>query len=202
MRYLLAMAAILLCAIAGLAAVAQATGRALAPGDAAPELQGGHVQEDGALVTVNWGASKLTVVNFWATWCKYCKDQMPVLQQLSEKHAQAGLLVLGVFERELTHDEIKAYYEPLGVRYPVLEASPETNRLWGGIHALPTTFLVDDRGKILRRYVGATPEQIQGLVDDVEAVLEGRKMGNLVIPAEPAVSEPPAPGAPAAPAGE
>jgi hypothetical protein len=46
----------------------------------------------------------------------------------------------------------------------------------------PTSFLIDREGKIVRRYVGASPEQIEGLVQDVEAVLAGRPLGSMVMP--------------------
>ena len=56
------------------------------------------------------------------------------------------------------------------------------SRFPGGLETLPTTFMVGPEGKILRRYVGATPEQIEGLIADVEAKLEGRQLPTMVIP--------------------
>jgi hypothetical protein len=53
---------------------------------------------------------------------------------------------------------------------------------------LPTTFLIDRKGVILRRYVGATPEQIEGLVYDIKATLAGLPLGPFVMPKVPAVA--------------
>jgi hypothetical protein len=56
------------------------------------------------------------------------------------------------------------------------------DRAWGGIAVKPTSFLVDRGGRILRRYVGASPEQTAGLIADVEAVLDGLPMPPQVMP--------------------
>jgi hypothetical protein len=53
---------------------------------------------------------------------------------------------------------------------------------------LPTTFVIDSNGIIVRRYVGATAEQIKGLVADVEALLAGEPLGPMVIPDKPSVA--------------
>ena len=66
--------------------------------------------------------------------------------------------------------------------YPVIRPAKGVAGAWGGGGTLPLTFLIDGEGRVLRRYVGATEEQIEGLVRDVEAALRGEPLGPPVIP--------------------
>jgi thiol-disulfide isomerase/thioredoxin len=156
-------------------------GLALAPGDPAPRIRlpllngdsYDHVFEEHAF----------TLVNFWATWCKPCREEMPALQRLIDKHRGAGLSVLGILFDPRSDDEgARRYLEETGVRYPTMRARLDTLQVWGGIGMFPTSFLIDREGRIVRRYVGASPAQVEGLVQDVEAVLSGRPLGSMVIP--------------------
>jgi thiol-disulfide isomerase/thioredoxin len=169
------------------ALVASAAGRpalaagelALAPGDRAPKLVGQTL--DRAPWRAEWGGQALTLVNFWATWCEPCKAEIPELARLQTAHA-ADLRVVGVLMDPVGDQELVAFLAPLGVNYPIIRPSPHVNRDWGGIVVMPITFLVGRDGRIVRRYVGATPEQVAGLAADVEAVLAGRPMAPMVIP--------------------
>ena len=156
-------------------------GLALAPGDPAPRIRlpllngdsYDHVFADHAV----------TLVNFWATWCKPCREEMPALQRLSERHRGDGLSVVGILFDPRSDDEgARRYLDEVGARYPTIRGSLETLRNWGGIGMFPTTFLIGRDGKIVRRYVGASPAQIEGLVQDVESVLAGRALGSMVMP--------------------
>ncbi|HKQ61384.1 MAG TPA: TlpA disulfide reductase family protein [Candidatus Polarisedimenticolaceae bacterium] len=158
-------------------------------GDAAPELRG-YRWQDGSTRLVDWNAKGLTLVNFWATWCVPCRDEMPALQALYKRHADEGFEVIGVMQDDAKNDAVAAFLEPLGVAYPVLRPHKRTNMLWGGVNTLPTSFLVDGKGIVVRRYVGASPEQVAGLVLDVESFLQGRPMPPEVIPDKPAIAQP------------
>jgi thiol-disulfide isomerase/thioredoxin len=156
---------------------------ALAPGEDAPRLHG-LLQPANRYREVDWSKNKLTLVNFWATWCVPCKDEMPRLQKLHDGRSAEGLEIIGVYDPSVTVEQMLRYVEPFGVTYTLLEPNKSVNRDWGGISALPTSFLVDQRGKVLRRYVGALPEQTDGLIADVEAALAGRPLPPMVMPKE------------------
>jgi len=174
-------------ALTGAQAPARASANmALAPGDKAPDLRGFLV--DGSPLRSDYAKQKFTLINFWATWCEPCKAEMPALQQLYEAHADSGLAVIGVMNDNVSLDMMQSFAESLGVSYPVVQPRKDMGRRWRGTGVLPATFLIDDRGIVVRRYVGATAEQIQGLVDDVEAVLAGRPLGSQVIPETPATA--------------
>ena len=171
--------------IAGLALMGAARGvrygLALAPGDPAPRIDLPSLT--GELHSHVFADHAFTLVNFWATWCKPCREEMPALQRLSEKHRVDGLAVLGLlFDPKSDNEGARRYLDEVGVRYPTMRATLDTLRTWGGIGMFPTTFLIDREGKIVRRYVGASPAQIDGLMEDVDAVLAGRPLGSMVMP--------------------
>ena len=178
-RYLLPLLAL----IVPLAAVAQPR-MALAPGDRAPDLRGRTTA--GERKAVHFDARRVTLINFWATWCEPCQDEMPALERLHAEHGEDGLEVLGVLLDDVGPAELESFLAQLGVTYPIVLPDRWVNAAWGGIGVMPTTFLVDNDGRIVRRYVGATREQIDGLVYDVQAVLQNRPLGPVVVPAKPA----------------
>ncbi len=160
---------------------------ALAPGDPAPQLSGVTFPVK-TRYAADWSRNKLTLVNFWATWCEPCREEMPVLQQLFEDQVVRGFRVVGVFERwEI--DQVNAYLEEIPVTYTLLWPDAIVDHYWGKIIFKPTSFLIDQNGRVLRRYVGASPEQVKGLVADVEAALDGRPLPTQVMPAEQALSK-------------
>ncbi len=161
---------------------------ALAPGDPAPELAGRTL--DGEPKAVRWSDHALNVVSFWATWCVPCKAEMPILQGLYAARAKDGLVVWGVEVDEgpiNTHpEESRRFIADLKIEYPVIHEDPGTSHKWGGIEFVPTTFLVGRNGRILRKYVGSTPSQTEGLVADINTILDGHPLGTQTLAAPPA----------------
>ena len=155
---------------------------ALAPGDDAPNFVG-RTYPGFLVIRPDWNSETLTLLNFWATWCIPCKQEMPELQKIHEALAPQGLRIIGVFD-PWDKENVEEFLEPLGVTYEIVEAHKTVDRLWGGLAVRPTSFLIDRQGKILRRYVGARPEQIEGLREDIEALLGGRPLAPQVIPAD------------------
>jgi thiol-disulfide isomerase/thioredoxin len=168
--------------VALLAAQAQG-GLALAPGDVAPAVHGADIL--GQPVRVDYGSTNYTLVNFWSTWCEPCKMEMPALQKLHEEHANDGLQVIGVLYDSARDEEMGEFLDSLGVTYTVIRPHTGVVPSWGGVGSLPTTFLVDGEGTIRRRYVGATPPQLEGMVGDVQNALVGKPLEPLVLPEEP-----------------
>lgn len=97
---------------------------------------------------------QVTIVNFWATWCPPCRVEIPALQRLHEDFADAGLVVLGLSTDAGGVAEVSAFLEERGVSYPVAMADPATRRAFGGVSALPTTFILDREGVIRHRVFG------------------------------------------------
>jgi thiol-disulfide isomerase/thioredoxin len=152
-------------------------GLAVAPGTPAPVLNVRTL--DGGEHLTDYKSAKATVINFWATWCEPCKEEMPALQDLYERRAADGLNVIGVHLLGTQSGEIRAFVEQWGIGYPIRMGDPDAAQAWS-VGLLPTSFLIDSRGVVVRRYVGATPEQIAGLVADVEAWLDDGRLGTMI----------------------
>jgi thiol-disulfide isomerase/thioredoxin len=175
----------LACLLLPPAAVAQAD-LALAPGDAAPPMRGKTADE--TFFVTDYGKYGATVINFWATWCEPCKEEMPALQKLHGKHADGRLQIVSVLHDNATDEQVREFLDALEISYPCIRAHRGYPEKWKGVGVLPTTFLIDGNGVILRRYIGATAEQIAGLTYDIEATLQGQPLGPFVMPEMPAIS--------------
>lgn len=102
---------------------------------------------------------QVVLLNFWASWCQPCVEEMPGIQRLAGQMQNRGLVVIGVNVAE-TKKRATRSVEQMGVTFPVLlDAEGETFRAWGG-KALPTSALIDRQGRL--RYVGLGPLEWDG----------------------------------------
>ena len=162
---------------------------ALITGDPAPDMRG--QTPDDQYFAIHYKPAKATVVNFWATWCVPCREEMSRLDELYRKRGGDGLQIVGVHAGYVEKSALGEFLQVVPVGYPIV--LPETRYLdaWGGVAVLPMSFLVDGEGKILRRYIGAAPEQLAGMLGDIEAALDGRPLGPVIIPEKPVVATDP-----------
>lgn len=128
---------------------------------------------------------QVAVVNFWATWCPPCRVEIPALQRLHEDFADAGLVVLGLSTDAGGVAQVSAFLEERGVSYPVAIADPATRRAFGGISALPTTFILDRQGVIRHRVFGffappAMRAAVERLLEAASAAGEAGQGGSAV----------------------
>ena len=102
---------------------------------------------------------KVVVVDFWATWCPPCRAEIPGYVELMKKYGKDGLVIIGVSMDEGGPDVVKAFAGKFGVNYPMVMGDDKMLAAFGGIEALPTTFLIDRNGQIRDRKVGAEPTE-------------------------------------------
>ena len=119
------------------------------PAGTAPEADGLVVVDTlGEPVSLDSMAGQVVVVNLWASWCHYCRMEIPSLQELHHKYRGEGLVVLGVNYEEGGVEELLSRVRDLGIEYPVVRpAAPLTGPFAGG-SALPHTWIVDRRGRV------------------------------------------------------
>jgi thiol-disulfide isomerase/thioredoxin len=113
---------------------------------------------------------KPVMVNFWATWCAPCKLEMPWLEDLQQRYAAQGLVILGIASDEAPKNIVAATATRLGVTYPILLTDSKIETPYGGVNYMPESFYVDRTGKVLIETAGITDGQ--GGKDQIEANLK------------------------------
>ena len=108
---------------------------------------------DGRLITTEDLKGKVTIVNFWATWCGPCRAEIPDLIKLQDRYPDQ-LLVIGVSTDEGGVAIVEDFATEYGINYPVVMATPEIRRAFPGVRALPTSFVVDPDGRVVQTHVG------------------------------------------------
>jgi cytochrome c biogenesis protein CcmG/thiol:disulfide interchange protein DsbE len=121
------------------------------PGDIAPEFA--LTDFNGKAIRLADLRGKLVLLNFWASWCAPCLEEMPRLSAWQRDYGAAGLQVIGIsMDDEAAPARRQLAKQPVG--YPVALGDEELARRYGGILGLPQSFLIDRRGRVLARYKG------------------------------------------------
>ena len=127
-----------------------------------PHLARGSRVPDFVLASLEgepWSLSKLrgnvVLLNFWASWCEPCRQEMPQLQQLHERHSDDGLVVLGVSDED--PDTARRYLKEHGIDYPSVHDGNGSAMQSYQINAIPTSLIIGRDGELLERVEGYTP---------------------------------------------
>jgi len=108
----------------------------------------------GAKATLADYKDKVVLLNFWATWCVPCRAEIPWFQEFDKKFKDQGFAVLGVSMDEDGWGIVKPYVEERKITYRIVIGDEHVSTMYGGIDALPTTFLIDREGKIAAIHTG------------------------------------------------
>lgn len=112
--------------------------------------------EDGVKQVLSQYKGKIIVLNFWATWCPPCREEMPELSELYKEYQQKNVVVLGVAidEQKL----VKEFVQATPVSYPLFAAEEEGMTLGSGLGndkgVLPYTIIIDTQGNVIKTYFG------------------------------------------------
>ena len=99
---------------------------------------------------------KVVILNFWATWCGPCREEIPEMIALQAQYKDQ-LQVIGLSEDEEPPPLVAQFAKKAGINYPVVMASGELEKEYGGIAALPTSFLINPEGRVMAKDVGVYP---------------------------------------------
>jgi thiol-disulfide isomerase/thioredoxin len=102
--------------------------------------------------TADW-KGKVVILNFWATWCPPCREEIPELVQLQTRYKDK-LLVVGASEDDDGPQKVRQFMQQHGMNYPVVMATQELIENYGGVPALPTSFLIDTQGRVVMKHTG------------------------------------------------
>ena len=119
--------------------------------DPAPDFQ--LTSLDGKPVTLAGSKGKVVLVNFWATWCGPCRAEIPDLVELQKKYKDR-LQILGLVVDDDDLGAIKQFAARYGINYPVALATNDIRIQYGGIPALPTSFVLDSEGRVVQKHEG------------------------------------------------
>jgi len=108
---------------------------------------------DGREVSSASAHGKVVIVNFWATWCPPCRAEIPDLIALQEKYRDQ-LQVIGVSEDEVPAEDVKRFVADHKINYPVVMTTRDIDRLFPGVQALPTSFILDRDSRLVQKHVG------------------------------------------------
>ena len=134
--------------------------------DAAPGFQLNDLE--GKPLSLAEAKGKIVLLNFWATWCGPCRAEIADLVDLQKRYADK-LEIIALATDEDDADEVRRFVLESGINYRVAMISDEVRRDYGGIAALPTSFVIDAQGRMVQKHVGLNDPTIYEL--EVKAIL-------------------------------
>ncbi len=134
----------------------------------------------GKQVSLSDYRGKVVLLNFWATWCGPCKIEIPWFVEFEQKYKDRGFAVLGVAMDEEGWEAVKPYIEANKVNYRMMVGNDTVAQQFGGVDSLPTTFLLDQTGKIASTHIGLVSKG--DYEHEIEQLLGDKKRSGVVVP--------------------
>ncbi len=125
--------------------------------------------KDGKMVHNSAFKDKVVLVNFFATWCGPCLKEIPSLQKLQHKYSDKNFSVVAISLDQAGPKKVKKLMKRYKINYPVLMADRQVMEGFGGVAGVPTSFLVNRDGVVVKSYPGYMP--YSALEKDIKAVL-------------------------------
>ncbi|MFA5388562.1 MAG: TlpA disulfide reductase family protein [Candidatus Omnitrophota bacterium] len=115
---------------------------------------------NGKQVSLSDFKGKVLIIDFWATWCPPCKQEVPHFIELYDQYKDKGLEIIGIALDWQGEKVVPKFVSEYKINYPVVLGNDEVSGLYGGIAAIPTTFLVDREGNIIKKYIGYNAKEV------------------------------------------
>src|ERR1700761_5196930 len=133
---------------------------------------------DGKDVSIAGLKGKVVVLNFWATWCDPCREEIPWMIEFQQKYADKGFTLVGAAMDEEGKPVVQPFVQtttfdvnghPTTMNYPIVIGNDDLAGKFGGLLGLPTTIVIDRDGKIAKKYIGIANRA--SLEKDIQALL-------------------------------
>ena len=125
-------------------------GNAVEIGSNAPDFS--LVDISGNTVSFSQFSGKVVILDFFASWCPPCRQEIPDFIELQKLYGDSGFTMIGV--SLVSAQESKSFSERMGINYPVLVDDGKVSDIYGPIRSIPTTFVIGRDGKIAKIYIG------------------------------------------------
>lgn len=112
---------------------------------------------------------KVVLLNFWATWCTPCKVEIPWFVEMEREFKDEGFAVVGVSMDESGWEAVKPFMADMKVNYRMVLGTEEMAQLYGGVEALPTSFIIDRNGKVASVHMGIVSRSV--FEEEIRALL-------------------------------
>ena len=115
---------------------------------------------------------KVVLLNFWATWCEPCKIEIPWFMEFQRQFKEGDFAVLGVSMDEDGWDSVRPYMKDHKFNYRIVIGNDDVGKLFGEIDDLPTTFIIDRDGRVVKKHVGLISKK--DYEDEITTLLKGQ----------------------------
>lgn len=143
-----------------------AKGNAIEVGGKAPDFTLKDI--NGKQVSLSEFKGKGVILDFFASWCPPCRQEVPDFVKLQDTYASKGFTVIGVSLVNLK--ESKDFAQEMGINYPVLIDDGKVSNAYGPVRSIPTTYVIDKDGKVVKMYIGFRPKEV--FENDIQELLK------------------------------
>jgi len=148
----------------GLGGASSSLGGAPAPDFSLPDL-------DGKPLDLTNYRGKVVLLDFWATWCTPCRDEIPHFVEWQDKYREQGLQVIGI-SMDDGPKPVREFYREFKMNYPVALGTEKLAASYGGVLGLPITFLIDRDGRVAAKFVGAV--EMSSVEQQIKSLLQAK----------------------------
>ena len=109
------------------------------------------------------------LVNYWATWCPPCLDELPELEVFHANHQATDAVVIGINKEDIPLPQLRAFVEEQFLSFPILRDGAHAITVFGPVTMLPTSFLITPQGEVVASQVGPVDaESIERFIENHE----------------------------------